>query len=250
MRLNRIAPQDAASQLFNRLHSQADCLLLAGSFVRGEATDYSDLDIVVLYPHLPHAYRESLTWEGYPVEMFVHDPQTLRYFFEVMDAPTGFPRLMQMVSEGIEVPGPTLLSAQAKQLAQTVLTAGAPPLTTAQLESRRYQITDLVEDIRAPRSPDELRASGAQLYGLLADFAFRSQNLWSATGKTIPRKLHQCSPKLAKRFSAAFDSLFVTGDPQPVVKLAGEIVAHCGGFLFEGYRLEAPADFRLEDPET
>lgn len=111
MTANRISPRKATRLLFEQRYPDADCLLLCGSIVRGEATVTSDLDIVVLYAELPHAYRESLMWEGYPVEAFVHSPSTLRYFFEQFDGPTGFPLLMQMVCESIEVPQATRLSA-------------------------------------------------------------------------------------------------------------------------------------------
>jgi UTP:GlnB (protein PII) uridylyltransferase len=37
----------------------AAALLLAGSTGRGETTAHSDLDLVVLYEQVPHAWRES-----------------------------------------------------------------------------------------------------------------------------------------------------------------------------------------------
>jgi hypothetical protein len=47
-----------------------------------EAARTSDLDIVVVFDTLPNAYREAFTFGGWPVETFVHDPTTLRDFFE------------------------------------------------------------------------------------------------------------------------------------------------------------------------
>src|SRR5690349_7126567 len=81
----------------------------AGSLVRGEGTAYSDLDLVVVYPTLPAAYRESFRFDGLPVEVFVHDPGTLEYFFVEMDAASGIPALPQMVVEGHEIPGANAL---------------------------------------------------------------------------------------------------------------------------------------------
>ncbi|RYG66466.1 nucleotidyltransferase domain-containing protein [bacterium] len=242
----RLSPQQAAYSFFASHHPKADCVLLAGSFVRGEATQYSDLDLVVLYPELPQAYRESLIWEGYPVESFVHDAQTLHYFFEKMDRPTGFPSLMQMVVEGIEVPKPTIISMAMKILARQVIEAGPEALTEDDLRGRRYRITDLVDDIRAPRSAAELRATGVQLHDALADFYFRSQGLWSARGKTIIRKLRAHSPEFCARFEAAFEALFVAGEARLVIELSEEVMGPYGGVLFAEYRLEAPAEFRIE----
>ena len=45
---------------------------LAGSVVTGTATPGSDLDVTVLLPGEPAPYRESMRWDGWPVELFVH----------------------------------------------------------------------------------------------------------------------------------------------------------------------------------
>lgn len=41
--------------------------LAAGSFIRREGTKYSDIDLAVVYDHLPNAYRESFVVQGVPV---------------------------------------------------------------------------------------------------------------------------------------------------------------------------------------
>ena len=45
--------------------------------MRGQATETSDLDLVVVYERLEAAYRESFVHGGWPIEVFVHDPETL-----------------------------------------------------------------------------------------------------------------------------------------------------------------------------
>ncbi len=244
MSANRISPIQTAKRIFATKFADAELLFLAGSIVRGEHTEFSDLDIVLIYKALPNAYRESFTFQDYPVEAFVHDPETLNYFFQEMDRPSGFSPLMQMVLEGIEIPRPTKLSGELKQLAGEIIEAGPPKLSQEDLQNRRYQITDLIDDIRTPRSRIELIASGTLLYSALADFYFRSQNHWSAKGKAIPRCLKQIAPDFHGRFCGAFESLFVSGKQNPVIVLAEEILKPFGGFLFDGQRFDAPASFR------
>ena len=60
-------------------YPDAAVVFAAGSIVRGEATPYSDLDLVVVYPRLACAARESFRHDGYPVEAFLHDPETLEW---------------------------------------------------------------------------------------------------------------------------------------------------------------------------
>ncbi|HER2162506.1 TPA: nucleotidyltransferase domain-containing protein [Streptococcus pyogenes] len=47
--------------------------LLAGSVVRGEATETSDLDIVVFDKNLSSPYRESLIAFSWAIEVFVNN---------------------------------------------------------------------------------------------------------------------------------------------------------------------------------
>ena len=82
------------------------------------------------------------------------------------------------------------------------------------------------------------------LYGLLADFYFRRRSLWSAKGKSIPRQLAKVNPKFQRRFSLAFDKLFANGNTGPVIRLAEEVLKPAGGFLFEGYTVQAPKKWR------
>jgi hypothetical protein len=119
-----------------------------------------------------------------------------------------------------------------------------PKLTAEEIRKMRYGITNLVDDIRQPRSKAELVASGAELYGVLADYYFRANNLWSAKGKSIPRALRQIDEGLGSRYCAAFEELFAGGEPAKVVALAEEILNPGGGFLFDGHRLDAPAGYR------
>jgi predicted nucleotidyltransferase len=90
---------NAAHVVFSQRYPDAAVAFAAGSLVRGEGTAYSDLDLVVVYQTLPAAYRESFRFQGLPVEVFVHDPETLEYFFIEMDVASGIPALPQMVME-------------------------------------------------------------------------------------------------------------------------------------------------------
>src|SRR5437867_6829963 len=111
-----------------------------------------------MYESLPNAYRESFRFEGFPVEAFVHDPQTLNYFFVEVDRPSGVPTLPQMVKEGIELPNSNAFSRSLKALATSVIEMGPPPLKAEDDRRLRYDITDLLDDLRDPRSYAELVA--------------------------------------------------------------------------------------------
>lgn len=235
---------DLANAIHADRYTDAVAVFAAGSIVRGEGTAFSDLDLVVIYAHLPCAYRESFRCGGYPVEAFVHDPETLEYFFLEVDRPSGVPTLPQMVVEGIEIPGPSEMSHALKRRAAAVIAAGPPPLDTAGERRMRYFVSDLLDDLRAPRSHEEVIGAGARLYEQLADYHLRRRGLWSAKGKAIPRTLRRADPALGAAYCSAFAELFGRGDPQAVIRLAEDLLRESGGPLFDGFRADAPPAWR------
>ncbi len=235
---------DVANAVRSDRYEDAVAVFAAGSIVRGEGTPFSDLDLVVVYGQLPCAYRESFRFGGYPVEAFVHDPATLEYFFVEVDRPSGVPALAQMVLEGIEVPKPSATSQELKRRARSVVDAGPPALDSDSERRMRYFVSDLLDDLRAPRSRHELIGAGARLFELLADYHLRRRGLWSATGKAIPRVLQQTDASLCAVYCDAFEELFARGDPQAVIRFAEGLLRESGGPLFDGYRADAPPTWR------
>ena len=244
MFMNQYDLIETVQKIKKQKYPQAKVIFLAGSVVRREHTPYSDLDLVVVYDDIPNAWRESFLYEAWPVEAFVHDPTTLTYFFET-DCKRGFPSIVNMVNEGICVPSSTEFSKSLKQTAKHYLQKGPPPFTEEELNHKRYAITDLIDDLRAPRTRSEAIATGTLLYPLLADFWFRSQNQWSAKGKTIPRLLQKTNPEFAVLFEKSFQALFEKGDPTALIQVATDILTPFGGFFFDGFLLKAPKDWRI-----
>ncbi|HXT69325.1 MAG TPA: nucleotidyltransferase domain-containing protein [Vicinamibacterales bacterium] len=237
---------DVAKAIHSDRYKDAVAVFAAGSLIRGEGTPFSDLDLVVVYAQLPCAYRESFKFGGYPVEAFVHDPATLEYFFLEVDRPSGVPALPQMVVEGIEIPSSSEISRGLKQRAAAVIAAGPAALDNETEQRMRYFISDLLDDLRAPRSQDEMIGAGARLYEQLADYYLRRRGLWSAKGKAIPRVLNRVEPGLSAAYSDAFAALFAKGEPEAAIRLAEGLLEEAGGTLFEGYRADAPAGWRRQ----
>ena len=236
-------PVEVAQNILKVKYPDALLAFAGGSFNRGEATAYSDIDLVVIFDRLEHGWRESFTFDGWPVEAFVHDPQTLRYFF-AKDAEEGTSILASMVSEGPAVLASHALADQLKAEARKISAAGPPLWDEPTITEKRYQITNLVDDLRDPRNPIEAAASIAALHQSLGEFYFRTKQLWWCADKHIPRKLAKANPQLAVRWNTAFLKAW-SGERAALITLAEEILAPYGGFLFDGYKLPAPADWRL-----
>src|SRR5919108_4901018 len=180
----RKEPAAAAVELVAQRFVAAEVALLAGSVMRGEDTETSDLDVVVVYARLDHAHRESFMHAGWPVEAFVHDPETLEFFYE-RDRASGVPVLLDMVVTGVPLPRATSFARRVQARAESVLRLGPSPWGAADIERSRYTITALCEDLRGARSQDERVAIATALYPAAADHFFRARNRWSARGKNL-----------------------------------------------------------------
>ena len=229
------------NEILRTKYPTAEFAFLAGSIVRGEGTAFSDLDMIVVYKKLPNSFRESFYFRDFPVETFAHTPETINYFMFDLDPPSSIASLARMISEGVEVPQKCELSEKLKRLANECL-ANPPKISEDEKRNIRCHITDLIDDMRAPRSKEELTATATVLYTVLADFYFRANGFWSAKSKTIPRHFEKTNPELHRKFCASFEELFVAGKPEKVIELAKELLAPHGGFFFNGLRLDASPD--------
>jgi hypothetical protein len=216
-------PEGLAVRVLKARFPDADAGFATGSIIRGRATALSDLDLVVLYARLPNARREAFRFEDLPVDVFIHDGETLRWTFQA-DLDAGKPAYLTMASEG-RIVGPRQDEARGLQeRARELLRAGPPPLSDDQREQFRFLITDRIGDLRDRRDAGEWIATGAWLYLVMADFILRTRGEWAATAKWIPRTLAAVDPALEVAFSRAFEALFARGDPATLIDFAEEIL--------------------------
>lgn len=244
MKSSTHSPLFVTKELFETRYQGADAIFVTGSVIRGEATAHSDLDLVILYPRVDRAYRESFFHKGWPVEAFIHDPETLRYFFQNVDKHLGRATLAEMVADGHEIPCATELTRAVKSMASADLAQGPQALSEDDVREYRYHISEILDDMREPRNRQELTASATLLYNELADFFMRSHRGWTGTGKNLVRRLKRADPTFARRFSEAFEECFAGGQSAKVIALAEEVLAPHGGPLFEGYHLATPIEWR------
>jgi len=172
----RNEPLPTIQKLIQERYQEAKAVFWAGSVSQNQGTSASDLDLVIVYEKIPNAYREAFIYQEWPIDAFIHDSETLNYFFEESRANTGIPGLMRMILDGREVTAPTPYSESIKVRAQAIFTEGPAVWDQKQIDKERFFITDVLHDIQFPPSSAEQIASAAWLYEALAQFYFRSQN--------------------------------------------------------------------------
>lgn len=141
----------AARHVLALRYEGAACAFAAGSIIRGEGTASSDIDLVVVFDRVDRAWRESFVDHGFPVEAFVHDPETLAWFIN-NDAKSGHPLMLDMIASGTLMGTDVVRADTLQAAARSQLAAGPRPFAGEHCDSIRYQITDLLDDLRGERS--------------------------------------------------------------------------------------------------
>lgn len=245
MMIQRPDPMQTINKLIQERYSNAKAVFLAGSVPQKQETATSDLDIVIIFDRLPNAYREAFLYEGWPIDAFIHDPETLLYFFERIDIPSFFPALPNMVANGIQVPQETPLGNKLQQKALQLLSI---PLKVdlAALDTRRFLITDLIDDLRVVQNNHEEMAIIFRLYEKLAEFYLLAHNQWVGSGKQLAKRLTAFNAEIAKQFCSVFKQ---PHDTKKIIAFAEDILKPHGGLLWDGFKSEAPKAYRMSESE-
>lgn len=117
-----------------------------------------------------------------------------------------------MMLQGNEVLMPNELGNRAKAIAGETLTKGPDSWSQKQIDKECFLITDILDDIRTPKSKEKQITSAAHLFEPLLQFYFRSQKKWAANDKSLRCLFKAESPELAEEWTQVFENLAKTGD--------------------------------------
>jgi hypothetical protein len=207
----------------------ARAAFLGGGVLSARRTMTSDLDIVVVIDGPPAPFRESLRWGGWPVELFVHRAGTTSAWF-AKDVARRRPTLMRMCADGVILTDLDGSGAAIRAEAKSVLEAGPPPVSPAELDSRRYGLTDLLDDLTGSVDPGETIVICWYIVMQTAELTLLTAGAWLGSGKWLLRELRQAEPDLADDLMAAI------GDPVSLAAIADRVLDRTGGRLWAGYR--------------
>jgi len=241
---SRNDPLATIQKLIKERYVEAKAIFWAGSVSVNQGTSASDLDLVIVFEEVAHAYREAFVYDGWPIDAFIHDLNTLRYFCGKLEASDGKPALINMILHGQAILAQNSVSMEAKAIASEALANGPDTWNQAQIDKERFLITDILDDIKSPKNKEEQIISAVHLFEPLLQFYFRAATKWTASGKSLIRLLKAENPELAEEWTTAFEILIQTSDSKAVETVVTKILEPYGGYLWDGFRSDAPADWK------
>lgn len=231
--LEKLNPIEAAHQFIKKYFPNCQGALLAGSVVRGEATETSDLDIVIFDKNLSSSYRESLIDFGWAIEVFVHNLISYKLFFE-NDYERARPSMPRMVSEGIVLKDDGIMDSIKKE-AKEILDNGPQEWSVETINTKRYFITDALDDFIGCSNRAEEIFIANTLAELTSEFVLRTNRKWIGASKWIVRSLRNYDEEFANQFVEAFDIFYKNGSKNQVIQLVDNVLQPFGGQLFDGF---------------
>ncbi|MGW6708409.1 nucleotidyltransferase domain-containing protein [Streptomyces sp. NPDC054956] len=229
-----VDPIDLARSIARERFPDALSVILAGSTAAGRATASSDLDIAVLVGDEGRTYRETLRVEGRVVELFVHTRTGMAELFAA-DVAGRRAVLQSMYAAGLVLVDRDGEAGRARALAEADLRQGPPALDPDTVETKRYGLTDALDDLTDAGDPVERVAVAGVVLAGAADLLFDHHRAWTGGGKWLPRRLLEADAKLGAALLDGHLRACTAGDPSPLADASSQVLALCGGPLREGY---------------
>jgi hypothetical protein len=230
-----MTPVDTAAELLATRFPAAVAGFLGGSAASARRTSTSDLDVVVILDDGPAPFRETTMFEGWLVELFVHTQPSLQHYWD-LDAANRRPPLLRMCAEGAQLVSVRGVGQRVKSEACRRLDAGPAPLSDAEWATRRYALSDLLDDLRGASRGPELPFVANAVLTACCEMALLAGGRWLGTGKWLARELEQLDTCLLHDLTAAHAAALV-GESEAILALAATVLNRVGGPLSAGYRV-------------
>ncbi|MFD9502566.1 nucleotidyltransferase domain-containing protein [Streptomyces sp. NPDC060035] len=228
-------PFDQARRLAHGRFPDALAVILAGSTAAGRGTPRSDLDIAVLIGDGGETGRETIRFEGRVVELFVHTRAGLAELFAA-DVAARRAVLQSMYAAGLVLVDTHGEAGRARALAEADLRKGPPALEPETVETKRYGLTDALDDLTDAGDRIERLAVAGFVLTTAADLLCDYHHAWIGGGKWLPRRLLEADAERGAALLEGHLRLCESGDPALMIDAASEVLDLVGGPLREGYR--------------
>ena len=185
---------------------RAEVAVMAGSSASGRRTATSDLDLLLIGPDAMFedgrtSLAGSFAYAGEVVELFSYTEADFEQWVR-RDLAAHRPVLLNMLLEGRSIRGGAHLEALRNRW-RPVIEAGARA-SDHELATRRYEVTDLLDDLRDASDRLEQRVTAGLLFEKTAELVLLANGRWLATSKHLVRALQAWDPDRAAALAAPY----------------------------------------------
>jgi len=235
--MDAVPALDAAQTIVSDRYPDAIAAFLTGNAMTESRESTSTLDIIIVLRGGPAPFRETIHEYGWLAELYVHTPASIGYFSK-LEAKGHRATTQRMIVDGFIFLSVDGEAEQIQLAAAEYLALGPPRPSDEEIETRRYLLTDQLNDLHAASNQTELLYTVGQIVIGVSELALLSKLHWLATGKWLPRHLNVCDPELSTRLIQATRSVVSEGEKKELEAIAREILDRVGGPLPEAHLAE------------
>jgi hypothetical protein len=190
----------ALTETLETLHSddQVEAIFLGGSLALGLVSPRSDLDLVIIKSADVEGMERYVRYvHNVQVQVIAGPPRQFDIWLE-KDRPSG--TVIRQLADGRLLFDRSGLGAHYRSLAQDVVAKGLEPMTPQQIHSRRFLLTELLDDV-ADCADDPAVALWLMATGLsfVVETAFLWHRQWTPKGKRALVAIQELDTVLAQQ---------------------------------------------------
>lgn len=226
---------------------QVEAVFLGGSLALGQASPRSDLDLVVIKSDevgLMERYARYVN--DVQVQVIAGPPRQFDIWLE-QDRPSG--TVVRQLADGQLLLDRHGLGAHFQSQAQEVIAAGLEPMSRPQIRSRRFLLTELLDDVSdCAEDPPRARWLMDTGLALVIETAFLWHQQWTPKGKHALTEIELLDPKLAVLCQDFLSASEPPAQYSAFESLVAHVLAPLGGELREPWTRPPEAVPLPEDP--
>jgi hypothetical protein len=109
--------------------------------------------------------------------------------------------------------------------------------TEETIKTKRYFLTDVLDDFIGCKNREEEIFIANSLAVLIQEFVLRTNGRWIGSSKWFIRSLKHYDIKFTEKFIEAFEVFYKTGEKSKIILITEMVLEPYGGRLFEGFSL-------------
>jgi hypothetical protein len=215
-----------------RADPQVQAVFLGGSVALGRASARSDVDLVVIKGAEVEVMERYIRYVGdVQVQVIAGPPRQFDVWLE-RDRPSG--TVIRQLADGQLLFDRSGLGAHYRALAAEVVAAGLEPMTEGQILSRRFLLTELLDDLVDCRG-DPVQARWLMTTGLnfVVETAFLWNRRWTPKGKWALVEIEALDGRLASAVGGYLNAKELQQQLTTFETMVAYVLAQIGGELRE-----------------
>ncbi len=215
-----------------RADPQVEAVFLGGSLAMNQISLRSDLDLVVIKSEDVEVMERYVRYVAdVQVQVIAGPPRQFDIWLE-KDRPSG--TVIRQLADGQLLFDRNDLGARYQALAQEVVTQGLEPITRPQIRSRRFLLTELLDDLAdCADDPSQARWLMDTSLAFVVETAFLWHRQWTPKSKRAMAEIEALDPALAGLCHGFLAATDLSGQRAVFEKLVAHVLGPLGGELRE-----------------